>query len=113
MHERCDMPCGELTRLERRIDEYEAQSNSSRQQLDERLRAVEMQNAVQDEKYSTILSKIENLTHSTEVKIDKLTEKAEAMAEKPGKRWETLVVCIITAVCTAICGYFLRHLGIF
>lgn len=112
MSERCDSPCGELTRLEQRIDSYEVQSNSARQQLDDRLRVLENSGAVLKERYSTILSKIDCLTKSTEEKIDKLTNKVDAMESKPGKRWESVVMCAITTVCTAVLVFLLSKIGL-
>lgn len=112
MHERCDVPCNELTRLESRMNEYEAQNNSLQRNFDERLRAVEMSDAVQREQFTTILSKIDDLTKSTEAKIDKLAEKAESMEAKPGKRWESVVMCVITTICTAVLVFLLSKIGL-
>lgn len=100
MHERCESPCNELTRLESRFDEYEAQNRSSHQQIYDRLRDVEMSDVKQNEQYSNI-----------EKMLDNITRKVDEIQSKPAKRWETMAMEVIKYVVLAAIGYFLAMIS--
>ena len=41
-------------------------------------------------------------------KLDKIDVNVEALMQKPGKRYETIIACIITAVVSAVVGFVLN-----
>lgn len=44
--------------------------------------------------------------------VSTLTDKVDAIEEKPGKRWDSLVDKIVWAVCAALIGFILAQIGL-
>lgn len=44
-------------------------------------------------------------------KVDGLSEDLEEIKEKPGKRWDSVVLTVITVMVTAVVTYFLTKFG--
>lgn len=49
---------------------------------------------------------------SMDTKMDTLTTKVEEIEQKPAKRWETVIACVITGIVGAILGFALNKLGL-
>lgn len=49
---------------------------------------------------------------SMDTKMDTLTTKVEEIEQKPVKRWETVIACVITGIVGAILGFALNKLGL-
>ena len=49
---------------------------------------------------------------TTNEKIDKLTGEVDEIKEKPGKRWESVMMVVITAVVTGVMTFLLTRMGL-
>lgn len=49
---------------------------------------------------------------NTGEKIDKLTGEVDEIKEKPGKRWESVMMVVITAVVTGVVTFLLTRMGL-
>lgn len=87
--------------LERKMEAMEQRNSESHQEIFQRLNAVEKENAVMDERYNTIIHK-----------LDDLTEKVEALEAKPAKRWDSLVGYVLSALVGGIVVFFLAQAGL-
>lgn len=92
---------------ERRLSEVEERSKANRERLD---KLEERQNNL-DELVGTVkvLAVREENVESTVKKIEK---KVDNLADKPGKRWESLVSQIITILVAAVIGFALAKIGL-
>lgn len=82
--------------LEGQVDEFQAQNSSSHKEIFGRLNALEKSEAVQGVHYKAILAKLDTLT----LKVDQLEQ-------KPGKRWEAVVVGFLGALAGAAATYLI------
>lgn len=108
MPEKCTESCPDLMRLEQQVKDLIEQNGADHKDLRERLNAVERADAVQEVQYSTILDKLDELTH----RHDALVGKLEALEAKPGKRWESMVEKVIWAVAAAVIAFLLARIGL-
>ena len=106
MPDKCTEPCADLTRLEQQIKDLTEQNGADHKELRERLGEVEITNAVQNERYGTILKEITNLTNSH----NELNRKLRELESKPGKRWESIVEKAIWAA--AVIAFLLSRVGL-
>lgn len=92
---------------ERRLTEVEERSKANHDRLD---KLEERQNNL-DELVGTVkvLAVREENVESTVKKIEK---KVDNLADKPGKRWESLVSQIITILVAAVIGFALAKIGL-
>lgn len=100
MSEKCTESCPLVPRVEA-LEDANKQHGSTHREVFDRLRALETQTAVQENKLDTILDK-----------LDELTEKVDALESKPAKRWESLVEKAIWAVCAAVIAFLLGRVGL-
>lgn len=94
MTEKCVEPCADLTRLEQQLKDLQKQNGEDHKELRDRIGKVELTNAVQNERYDSILGKLDMLTASH----DTLNRKLSELEAKPGRRWESMVGYIISAI---------------
>ena len=84
MHDNCnpnDCPVSvRVDALEREFDRYRGNSSDTHRQMFDRIGALEQSGA-------TLKAKLDGMDD----KLDALTETAQALADKPAKRWESLV----------------------
>lgn len=94
MHENCNPTDCPLTprvdALEKEFDRYRGNSSDTHRQMFDRIGALEQSGA-------TLRTKLDNI----EEKLDELTVTVKALADKPGKRWESLVGYALSALAGA------------
>lgn len=93
MPEKCVDNCPLVSRVEALESANKEHSNTHRE-IFRRVGVLETQTAVQENKLDTIISK-----------QDTIVEKLEALESKPGKKWETLVACLISSLATLFIGW--------
>lgn len=101
--ENCKDQCmlaGRVDRLEKDMAEEKRSRQESHKEFYRRLRDLENNQSVNQEKLETI-----------EGKIDGMGEKLDTLLEKPGKRWEAIVAAVISAVVAGVVGFFLAGVG--
>lgn len=104
MDENCLRDCpvvGRVGSLESQLDEYQSQNSATHKEIFDRLRSTETTLAVANERYNTIIEKLNNLTA-------KVTE----IEQKPGKRWEALVGTVLGAAAGVLVSFLLRQAGV-
>ncbi len=91
MHDNCDpKDCPVSARvdaLEREFDRYRGNSSETHRQMFERIGLLEQSGA-------TLKAKLDSI----EEKLDELTVTVKTLAEKPAKRWESLVGYALSAL---------------
>lgn len=90
--------------LEPRVSALERaneQHGSTHREIFRRMNEVERANAVQDERYSAI-----------DKKLDELNVMVRELSGKAGKRWEGLVDKALWAVCAAVIAFLLGRVGL-
>lgn len=104
MDENCLRNCPVSDRvesLESQLDEYQAQNSSTHKEIFDRLRKTETQLAVTSDRYNTIIEKLNNLT-----------SKVSELEQKPGKRWESLVVAVLGTAVGVLVAFLFRQAGV-
>lgn len=101
MPEKCNEPCGDLTRLEQQLRDMQERNGEDHKELRDRLTQLEKEEAVQVVQYKTILDK-----------LDALAIKVEALEAKPGRRWESIVEKTVWAVAAAVIAFLLARIGL-
>ncbi len=76
--------------LEKEFDRYRGSSGDTHRQMFNRIGALEQNGA-------TVKTKLDSI----EEKLDELTATVKALADKPAKRWESLVGCVLSALAGA------------
>ena len=90
--------------LEPRVSALERaneQHSKTHREIFSRLNGVERDNAVQDAHYKAI-----------DAKLDELTVMVKALADKPARRWDSLVEKALWAVCAAVIAFLLGRVGL-
>lgn len=108
MPDKCVESCADITRLEQQIKDLSEQNGADHKELRERLGEVEITNAVQNERYTTILKELTSLTNSH----NELNRKLSELESKPAKRWDGLVEKAIWAVVAAVIAFLLAKIGL-
>ena len=115
MDEKCMNDCpmeARITTLERRVENNERKSSETHKEFYNRVRALEMQDAVRNEQYDTILEKLESLTAS----VGTLAKSLADIQSEPGKEWKDLKKSIrwavLAAVIAAVMGFLLGKIGL-
>lgn len=85
-----------VERLEEQMDEFQAQNGDSHREIYGRLNTLERASDVQGAHYDAILEKLDNLT-----------QKVDALEQKPAKRWEAAAAAVISAIVTGLTVYLL------
>ncbi len=83
------------------LEAHKEQSAETHREIFHRLNEVERGAAVMDERYKTILDK-----------LDALTVKVDALEAKPAKRWEQVVEKLLLTAIGAVVLYLLARIGI-
>ncbi len=97
----CNEPCAGLTRLEHQFEDLKSQNTKSHEGIYDRLRELEKSDAVQNERYDTIMDVLGEVKKNT-----------DEIKAKPAKRWEKIVDKIISAAAGALVMYILVRLGL-
>lgn len=87
-----------------RVEALEAankQHGNTHREVFDRLRALETQTAVQENKLDTILRM-----------LNELTEKVDALEAKPAKRWDKLAETVLVAIVTGVVCFLLGRVGL-
>lgn len=95
MSENCES-CPVLPRVEA-LEEANRQHSATHREMYKRLRDLERVSDVQENKLKNIEDKLDDIQADNK----SILQKVEALEAKPGKRWETLVACVISALGTA------------
>lgn len=93
MPDKCPENClvsARVDALEKEFDRYRGNSSDTHRQMFERIGVLEQSGA-------TLKAKLDSMDE----KLDELTVTVKALADKPGKRWETLIGCILSALAGA------------
>lgn len=83
--------------LEKRMD----RASDTHKEFFERIRALEQEGAVQEERYNTIIDK-----------LDSLTATVAEVTSKPARRWESIVDKSVWAVLAAVIAFLLARIGL-
>ena len=103
MPEKCtDNPrdCPLIPRVEA-LEKTNEQHGRTHEGMFDRIRALETENAVQNARYESI-----------NTKLDELTMMVKELTSKPGKRWDGIVDKAIWAVCAAVIAFLLAKVGL-
>ena len=87
--------------LEREFDRYRGNSTDTHRQMFDRIGALEQSG-------SALRTKLDGMDE----KLDEITEKVNTLADKPAKRWESLVEKAVWAVCAAVIAFLLARIGL-
>ncbi len=87
--------CENEVRIQALEKDMERNSNAHREFYG-KFAEVDKKQAVTEERYSNIMAT-----------VGKIDEKLSFIADKPAKRWETVIACVITVVVTSIITYIL------
>lgn len=87
--------------LEKALDESNKNHSRTHEGMFDRIRKLETENAVQNERYKNI-----------DGKLDDLTSMVKGIVEKPGKRWDSIVDKAVWAVFGAVIVYLLSQFGL-
>lgn len=102
--EKCSDQCmlaGRVDRLEKDMAEEKKSRQEAHKEFYRRIRDLENDQAVNKEKLETI-----------EGKIDSMDGKLDTLLAKPGKRWESIVAAVISALAAGMVGFFLAGVGV-
>lgn len=101
MGEGCNNPydCPTGQRLEKQIDDLRKSNSETHQKLWEAINELKTNDAVQDSKYETIISK-----------LNEVTAEVKALQAVPGNNWKDLVKTVISSVVSLIVGFALAKL---
>lgn len=83
--------------LEKKMD----RASDTHKEFYNRIRELEQNGAVQEERYNTIIEK-----------LDGLTATVAEITSKPAKRWDTAVDKVVFAVLAAVIAFFLAKIGL-
>ncbi len=89
------------------LSALEQRSKSNSHRLDALERQTEAVNHL-----ATSVAVMAEKVESTGEKVDGLCVDVQEIKQKPGKRWETIVTTVLTALISAVVGYFLARLGL-
>lgn len=102
MGEECnphECPVGQ--RLERQIEEFRKANSETHEKLWKEINNLRTNDAVQDSKYETILSK-----------LNEVTREVKALQAVPGDNWKNLVKTVITCAVSALVGFAAAKIGL-
>lgn len=102
MPDKCTDPrdCPLISRVES-LERANEQHSATHREIFNRMNAVEKDNAVQDAHYRAITGK-----------LDEIGATVKALADKPGKRWESIVEKAVWAFCAAVIAFLLGRVGL-
>ena len=92
--------CVALARVEA-LEDKMRNASATHKEFYDRLRALEMGGAVQEERYNTIIEK-----------LDGLTETVEEVRQRPARRWDTLVDKALAVLVGAVLAFLLTNAGL-
>lgn len=102
MSEGCNpYECPVMPRLERQLEELKKSNSETHRQLWEAINELKTNDAVQDSKYETILSK-----------LNEVTIEVKSLQAEPGENWKTLIKTIGTCVLSALIGFLMARMGL-
>ena len=96
----CDSNCvneHRFKQIENDLKELKEKNSSDHKEFFNRIEATE----------KDMVESVGDRKHINE-KLDKIDINVETLMQKPGKQYETIVACIITAVISAIVGFVLK-----
>ena len=76
-----------------------------------RIKKLESEHEVLQQLVTSVAVMAEQMKHMN-ASVSTLNEKVDAIEEKPGKRWDSLVDKIVWAVCAALIGFILAQIGL-
>lgn len=88
-----------VSRLEKRFEDFVEKSSETHRRIYDKINDLSTATAVQNERYDTILSELEELKKE----IKKLTE-------QPQKRWDTAITSAISAAVGGVVGFIVSKL---
>jgi outer membrane protein assembly factor BamD (BamD/ComL family) len=74
------------------------------------LAELKMSNRYLTEKFDELKASVENIIKDNKEQHQLICERVEALEDKPGKRWDTVVVVIITAAVTGVVTFILSQI---
>lgn len=75
-----------------------------------RIKKLEGEHEVQHKLVTSVAVMAEQMK-AMNTKMDTLATKVEEIEQKPAKRWETVIACIITGIVGAVIGFAMNHIG--
>ena len=94
--------------IRRELEEHKSRSHETHKEILERINKLEMGSAKLEEKYTAIMSKLDELS----VQITSLITRINDIEKKPAKRWDGIVDKVLTALVAALIGALLIKLGL-
>ena len=94
--------------LIKEIDEWKASAKASHQEMYDRIRKLENNDARRDEQYDKIIEKLDRLSDE----IATATADLQAIKLKPAKRWDEVTRQVLLAVVAAVCAFVLGRFGL-
>lgn len=94
--------------LIKEIDEWKASAKASHQEMYDRIRKLENNDARRDEQYKQIIEKLDQLA----LDISGASDDLQDLKIKPAKRWEDVTRQVLLTVVAAVCAFFLDRLGL-
>lgn len=94
--------------IQRELEEHKSRSHETHKEILERINKLEMGSAKLEEKYTAIMSKLDELS----VQITSLITRINDIEKKPAKRWDGIVDKVLTALVAALIGALLIKLGL-
>ena len=89
-----------LARL-KAVEKKLEQAHDTHKEFYDRIRALEMSRVILDERYTTIITK-----------LDELTTSVVEISSKPAKRWDAAVEKVIFTIIGAVVAYIIAKMGL-
>ena len=87
--------------LEKEFDRYRGNSSETHRLMFDRIGVLEQSGA-------TLKTKLDSI----EEKLDDITVTVKALADKPARRWDSIVEKALWAVCAAVIAFLLAKIGL-
>lgn len=95
-----------LSRIMERQARLEEQIKGALRRIDEQKQLVESVHAL-----ALSIEKLTSAQNLQKIQIEGLSKDVKEMKAQPGKRWETVITVVITAVVTGVIGFCLSKMG--
>lgn len=94
-------------KIEHRLTEVEERSKSNSHRIDE----IEKRQDNLDDLVGTV-KVLADREKRVEGDVKEIKDDVKSIKDKPAKRWETVVTCIITGIVAALVGFIVAKLGL-
>ena len=94
--------------LMKELDEWKTDAKNDHEDIYNRIRKLELNDARRDEQYDKIIEKLDRLSDE----IATATADLQAIKLKPAKRWDEATRQVLLAVVAAVCAFVLGRFGL-